>query len=61
MALVYEHAEGQATRAVCLDKGLAFTLGEMVFSDADIGPLANNRLFRGGDVRGETHMACSDP
>lgn len=47
--MVYEHAEGQPTRAVCIDKGLDFTIGEM--SGGDLGPLADNRLFRGGDVR----------
>lgn len=48
VALVYEHGEGGPTRAVCVDKGLDFTIGEM--SSGDLGPLANNRLFRGGEV-----------
>lgn len=45
---MYEHGEGQPTRAVCVDKGLDFTIGEM--SGGDLGRLADNRLFRGGDV-----------
>lgn len=49
VALVYEHEEGGPSRAVCVDKGLDFTIGEM--STGDLGPLSNNRLFRGGDVR----------
>lgn len=49
VALIYEHGEGGPTRAVCVDKGLDFTIGEM--SSGDLGPLANNRLFRGGEVR----------
>ena len=32
-----------------MDKGLEFTIGEM--SSGDLGPLADNRLFRGGEVR----------
>lgn len=48
VALVYEHGEGGPTRAVCVDKGLDFTIGEM--SSGDLGPLTNNRLFRGGEV-----------
>lgn len=50
VALVYEHGEGQPTRAVCVDKGLDFTIGEM--SGGDLGRLADNRLFRGGDEGG---------
>lgn len=46
---MYEHGEGGPTRAVCVDKGLDFTIGEM--SSGDLGPLSNNRLFRGGEVR----------
>lgn len=45
---MYEHGEGQMTRAVCVDKGLDFTIGEM--SSGNLGVLANNRLFRGGEV-----------
>lgn len=48
VALVYEHQEGQPSKAVCVDKGLDFTIGEM--SSSDLGPLTNNRLFRGGEV-----------
>lgn len=48
VALVYEHGEGGPTRAVCVDKGLDFTIGEM--SSGDLGPLTDNRLFRGGEV-----------
>eukprot|EP00903_Cladosiphon_okamuranus_P009078 g8679.t1 len=51
VALVYEHGEGGPTRAVCVDKGLDFTIGEM--SSGDLGPLADNRLFRGGEEGGE--------
>ncbi|CAB1117878.1 unnamed protein product [Ectocarpus sp. CCAP 1310/34] len=51
VALVYEHGEGGPSRAVCVDKGLDFTIGEM--STGDLGPLSNNRLFRGGDDGGE--------
>eukprot|EP00904_Undaria_pinnatifida_P001279 jgi/Undpi1/11151/HiC_scaffold_30.g13449.m1 len=50
VALVYEHGEGQPTRAVCIDKGLDFTIGEM--SGGDLGRLTDNRLFRGGDEGG---------
>ncbi|CAM9832833.1 unnamed protein product, partial [Pylaiella littoralis] len=51
VALVYEHGKGGETRAVCVDKGLDFTIGEM--SSGDLGPLSNNRLFRGGEDGGE--------
>ncbi|CAM9229587.1 unnamed protein product, partial [Hapterophycus canaliculatus] len=51
VALIYEHGEGGPTRAVCVDKGLDFTIGEM--SSGDLGPLSNNRLFRGGEDGGE--------
>lgn len=50
VALVYEHGEGYTTKAVCVDKGLDFLVGEM--TSADCGPLADNRLFRGGEVNG---------
>lgn len=49
MALVFECGDGQKTKAVCLDKGLDFDVGDVI--TADLGPLADNRLFRGGEVR----------
>ncbi|CAM9300625.1 unnamed protein product [Sphacelaria rigidula] len=50
VVLVYEHGEGLQTKGVIVDKGLEFTIGEM--SSVDLGPLANNRLFRGGEDGG---------
>lgn len=48
VALVYEHGEGRVTKAVAVDKGLEFTIGEM--TNVGAGQLSNNRLFRGGEV-----------
>lgn len=48
VALVYECGEDLQTKAVCLDKGLDFDVGDVI--SADMGPLAGNRLFRGGEV-----------
>ncbi|CAM9125495.1 unnamed protein product [Discosporangium mesarthrocarpum] len=49
VGLVYEHGRGTA-KAVCLDRGTPFTIGEM--TNADFGPLSDNRLFRGGEDGG---------
>ncbi|CAM9572221.1 unnamed protein product [Choristocarpus tenellus] len=46
VGLVYEHGAG-TTKAVCLDRGTPFTIGEM--ANADFGPLTGNRLYRGGE------------
>lgn len=57
VVLVYEHGEGLQTKGVIVDKGLEFTIGEM--SSVDLGPLANNRLFRGGEVRPLRVLTCA--
>ncbi|CAM9325324.1 unnamed protein product [Chrysoparadoxa australica] len=49
VALVIEVTDA-GTRAVCLDRGSPFTVGEM--TGADIGPLRENRLYRGGEDGG---------
>lgn len=55
VALVFECGEDRKTKAVCLDKGLDFDVGDVIA--ADLGPLAGNRLFRGGEVREHWRLA----
>lgn len=45
---MFEHGADRKTKAVCLDKGLDFDVGDVI--GADLGPLSGNRLFRGGEV-----------
>jgi putative AlgH/UPF0301 family transcriptional regulator len=49
VALVFEYST-EATKAVVIDKPSAFTIGEM--TSMDMGPLAGNRLYRGGEDGG---------
>ncbi|KAG5181565.1 hypothetical protein JKP88DRAFT_320900, partial [Tribonema minus] len=49
VALVFEYSM-EASKAVVLDRGSPFTIGEM--TSLDMGPLANNRLYRGGEDGG---------
>jgi putative AlgH/UPF0301 family transcriptional regulator len=49
VALVFEY-NTEATKAVVIDKPSAFTIGEM--TSMDMGALAGNRLYRGGEDGG---------
>eukprot|EP00612_Vaucheria_litorea_P003070 CAMPEP_0171469768 /NCGR_PEP_ID=MMETSP0945-20130129/11497_1 /TAXON_ID=109269 /ORGANISM="Vaucheria litorea, Strain CCMP2940" /LENGTH=228 /DNA_ID=CAMNT_0011999007 /DNA_START=184 /DNA_END=866 /DNA_ORIENTATION=+ len=51
VALIYEYSN-EATKAVVLDKGTPFTIGEM--TSLNVGPLHENRLFRGGEDGGSS-------
>ncbi|CAM9894693.1 unnamed protein product, partial [Phaeothamnion confervicola] len=49
--LIFEHGIA-GSKAVCLDRGSPFEIGEM--TSTDLGPLAKNRLYRGGEDGGAT-------